>query len=74
MAPRNRRGIFGSGTPEQKCRDILFLPVGILCASAPQAWYSRRVVNLSGFPSFPKLVVKSFLGFAFDGLAVILKG
>ena len=25
MAPRNRRGIFGSGTPERKCRDILIL-------------------------------------------------
>jgi hypothetical protein len=29
--PRTRRGIFGSGTPERKCRDILFLPAGILC-------------------------------------------
>jgi hypothetical protein len=31
IAPRTRRGIFGSGTPERKCRDILFLPAGILC-------------------------------------------
>jgi hypothetical protein len=59
MAPRNRRGIFGSGTPERKCRDILFLMLEFsvtLCLKpgTPGGWlnlpYAKR--KAGGRPSY----------------------
>jgi hypothetical protein len=50
MALRNRRGIFGSGTPERKCRDIFFW---VLLFSVPLCLCGKSFPICSGLVNVP---------------------